>query len=214
MAKKATKKTKDKQRDLPVPVEKREFTPAEQEVVAKYKRRADKVSPPKFEEDNHDNNKIWIKAENAKDGDLLRLAKMTEMTGTVDPDLQSKIFTQVAGSPSKNSASQVSATAALMHGINPQNELEGMLVAQMINAHNNATKLARFAGTSKTMEQLKIYSNMAVKFMNAFTRQLDALQKLRGQAGKQTVRVEHVTVESGGQAIVGHVEGGGGGSKK
>jgi hypothetical protein len=41
---------------------------------------------------------------------------------------------------------------------------------------------------------------------------LDALNRHRGK-GQQTVRVEHVTVQAGGQAIVGHVETPGGGSQ-
>ena len=40
---------------------------------------------------------------------------------------------------------------------------------------------------------------------------LDALNRHRGK-GQQTVRVEHVTVQAGGQAIVGHVETPGGGT--
>ena len=39
---------------------------------------------------------------------------------------------------------------------------------------------------------------------------LDALSKHRGK-GQQVVRVEHVTVQAGGQAIVGNVTQGGGG---
>jgi hypothetical protein len=41
---------------------------------------------------------------------------------------------------------------------------------------------------------------------------MEALDKHRGK-GQQTVRVEHVTVNAGGQAIVGNVEAGGGVSK-
>lgn len=48
-------------------------------------------------------------------------------------------------------------------------------------------------------------TNRATKLMRTFTAQVEALQKLRGK-GQQTVRVEHVTVNAGGQAIVGHVE--------
>jgi hypothetical protein len=42
---------------------------------------------------------------------------------------------------------------------------------------------------------------------------MEALDKHRGK-GQQTVRVEHVTVNAGGQAIVGNVRGGGGVSQK
>jgi hypothetical protein len=42
---------------------------------------------------------------------------------------------------------------------------------------------------------------------------MEVLDKHRGK-GQQTVRVEHVTVSAGGQAIVGNVQGGGGLSQK
>jgi hypothetical protein len=46
-----------------------------------------------------------------------------------------------------------------------------------------------------------------------FTTQLEALKKYRS-VGDQTVRVEHVTVNEGGQAIVGNVTTGGGGERR
>ena len=61
----------------------------------------------------------------------------------------------------------------------------------------------------------EIYGNMALKLMRTYTAQVEALAKLR-RGGNQTVRVEHVHVHSGGQAIVGNVThpGGGGGANK
>lgn len=49
--------------------------------------------------------------------------------------------------------------------------------------------------------------NRAVRLGRLFVEQTEALQKLRGQSGQQRVVVEHVTVEAGGQAIVGPVGG-------
>jgi len=54
-------------------------------------------------------------------------------------------------------------------------------------------------------------AGLAAKVMRTFTAQLEALGRLRGEGTKQVVRVEHVHVETGGQAIVGIVKGGGGG---
>lgn len=45
----------------------------------------------------------------------------------------------------------------------------------------------------------------AVKLLGIYERQLAALDKHRGK-GQQKITVEHVTVEAGGQAIVGNVE--------
>ena len=50
-------------------------------------------------------------------------------------------------------------------------------------------------------------SSEAVK-THTFALHMEALDKHRGKS-QQTVRVEHVTVNAGGQAIVGNVQGGG-----
>jgi hypothetical protein len=52
--------------------------------------------------------------------------------------------------------------------------------------------------------QLDSYGNLAVKLLRTYTAQLEALTKLR-RGGEQTVRVEHVHVHAGGQAVVGNV---------
>jgi hypothetical protein len=45
----------------------------------------------------------------------------------------------------------------------------------------------------------------ATRLMRVFNEQLEAMQKLKGKAGQQTVTVEHVHIHKGGQAIVGAV---------
>ena len=49
------------------------------------------------------------------------------------------------------------------------------------------------------------------KLARTFVAQVEALVRCRG-GGRQTVRVEHVTVNEGGQAIVGNVTSGGRGA--
>ena len=51
------------------------------------------------------------------------------------------------------------------------------------------------------------------KLVRSFAALTDALNRHRGK-GQQIVRVEHVTIEAGGQAIVGNVSQGGGGYKE
>jgi hypothetical protein len=50
------------------------------------------------------------------------------------------------------------------------------------------------------------YGNLAAKLMRTFTAQIETLLRLRGQTTKQVVRVEHVHVEPGAQAVVGAVK--------
>jgi hypothetical protein len=57
--------------------------------------------------------------------------------------------------------------------------------------------------------QLEATVSLLTKLHRTFTTQLEAMQRYRGK-GPQQVRVEHVHVHEGGQAIVGTVQQGGG----
>jgi hypothetical protein len=97
-----------------------------------------------------------------------------------------------------------------MMGIAPRDELEGMLAAQMIAAHNAAMECHRRAMLDEqTFEGRKENLTQANKLSRTYTMLLDALNRHRGK-GQQKVTVEHVHVHSGAQAIVGAVETGGG----
>src|ERR1700687_3627595 len=63
--------------------------------------------------------------------------------------------------------------------------------------------LRRLKGT-ETIHQQDPNGNLAAKLLRTYAAQVEALRRLRGK-GQQTVRVEHVTVQAGGQAIVGNV---------
>jgi hypothetical protein len=55
----------------------------------------------------------------------------------------------------------------------------------------------------------------AARLMNVYARQSEALDRRRGRdRGTGTVTVERVNVAAGGQAVVGHVETGGGGGRR
>ncbi|HKT18361.1 MAG TPA: hypothetical protein VJR47_09985 [Stellaceae bacterium] len=104
-------------------------------------------------------------------------------------------------------------TAALMAiaGFKPQDELEGMLAAQAVAIHNAAMECYRRAMLSEqTFEGRRESLNQGGKLSRSYALLLEALDKHRGK-GQQTVRVEHVTVQAGGQAIVGNVASSGGG---
>jgi hypothetical protein len=97
------------------------------------------------------------------------------------------------------------ATAALI-GIGPRDELEGMLAAQMIAAHSAAMECYRRAMLGEqSFEGRRENLNQANKLSRTYSTLLEALNRHRGK-GQQKVRVEHVHVHSGGQAVVGVVE--------
>ena len=108
---------------------------------------------------------------------------------------------------------QLSATLAALTGIAPKDELEGMMAAQLIAAHNASMECYRRAMIGdQPFEGRRENLNQANKLSRTWATLLDALNKHRGK-GQQKVTVEHVHVHAGGQAVVGTVERQGGGDK-
>jgi len=115
---------------------------------------------------------------------------------------------------------QLNATVAALIGIGPQDELESMLAAQLIASHNAGMECYRRAMINEqTFEGRRENLAQANKLSRTHAILLEALNRHRGK-GQQRVTVEHVTVNAGGQAMVGVVSpsasqapGGGGASK-
>jgi hypothetical protein len=101
------------------------------------------------------------------------------------------------------------ALLSFLAGIEPKDELEGMLAAQLLASHNAAMECYRRAMIAEqTFEGRKENLAQANKLSRTYVTLLEALNRHRGK-GQQKVTVEHVHVHEGGQAIVGNVEGGG-----
>ena len=108
---------------------------------------------------------------------------------------------------------QYNAIVAALVGIEPQDELEGMMAAQLIAAHNAAMECYRRAMIGEqTFEGRRENLNQANKLSRTYAVLLEALNRHRGK-GQQKVTVEHVHVHAGGQAVVGMVETPGGGDR-
>ena len=108
---------------------------------------------------------------------------------------------------------QRSATGAALVGIAPRDEMEGMIAAQLIAAHNAAMECYRRAMIpEQTFEGRRENLNQANKLSRTYGALLETLNRHRGK-GQQTVTVEHVHVHAGGQAVVGLVEETGGGER-
>lgn len=108
---------------------------------------------------------------------------------------------------------QYSATVAALVGIGPKDELEGMMAAQLVAAHNAAMECYRRAMIGEqTFEGRRENLAQANKLSRTYAALLEALNRHRGK-GQQKVTVEHVHVHAGGQAMVGIVETPGGGGR-
>jgi hypothetical protein len=69
-------------------------------------------------------------------------------------------------------------------------------------------------GTEQTFAGRELGLKYGDRLVRSFAALTDALNRHRGKGSRQVVRVEHVTVQAGGQAIVGAVIQGGGGQKE
>jgi hypothetical protein len=108
---------------------------------------------------------------------------------------------------------QMGATFVALMGIGPKDEIEGMIAAQLIAAHNAAMECYRRAMLGEqTFEGRRENLNQANKLSRTYATLLEALNRHRGK-GQQKVTVEHVHVHAGGQAVVGMVETPGGGDR-
>jgi hypothetical protein len=88
----------------------------------------------------------------------------------------------------------------------PSNYLEATLAAEMIAVNAGITKLMRLALLDEqTPEGRQLYLNLATKLQRTYLTQIEMYQKMQGKAG-QKVTVERVTINAGGQAVVGTVE--------
>jgi hypothetical protein len=105
----------------------------------------------------------------------------------------------------------LNAAIAVIDGTRPENEAAAMLASQMAATHSLAMDMIGRARRADLIAQFDSFGSMAVKLLRTFTAQAEALAKLK-RGGEQTVRVEHVHVHSGGQAIVGPVTHQGGGA--
>ncbi len=102
---------------------------------------------------------------------------------------------------------------AVIKGIEPQDQVESMLAAQMAAVHMATMTFARRLSHVENIAQQDSAERAFNKLARTFTAQVEALKRYR-TGGEQRVVVEHVHVHQGGQAIVGTVNRGGGGNKE
>jgi hypothetical protein len=100
----------------------------------------------------------------------------------------------------------INLTMDMLTEIGPKGAMQGMLAAQMCGVHAAASEfIQRALHPEQPSEMVDRNIQRAGRLMRLFAQQLDSMQKLKGLSGQQTVTVEHVTVNAGGQAIVGAV---------
>jgi len=105
----------------------------------------------------------------------------------------------------RTSEMAVNASLAFIENAKPKDEVESALLIQMACTHTAAmTALATFAGTPDYDRSATQKASAASRLLRAYTAQVETLHRLR-HGGSQFVRVEHVQVNEGGQALIGNV---------
>jgi hypothetical protein len=155
---------------------------------------------------------------NLRHPDSLKDKEISPLSGSKSEELSNVIATQVANtlwlkhSNKEEQNNQMIAALSAVIGAKPQDELEGMLAAQMVAAHNASMECFRRAmSPDQTFDGREMNLNQANKLTRSYAALMEALNRYRGN-GQQKMTVEHVHVHAGGQAIVGNVtrpEGGG-----
>jgi hypothetical protein len=104
---------------------------------------------------------------------------------------------------------QMNYAVSMVSGIRPRDQLEATLAVQMAAIHMATMSAAANMSGAKTNEVREMYEKAMNRLARTFVAQVEGLKRYRSK-GEQRVIVERVTVEKGGQAIVGNVAHGGG----
>jgi hypothetical protein len=147
------------------------------------------------------------------DTDLAHILMMADL-GTCDPSFWEGIQGQVATIGAQGKSIDEGASNFLLsvvRGVQPRDELEAMLAVQMGAIHQATMMMARRLNHVSNLPQQDAAERALNKLARTYALQMEALKRYR-TGGQQKVTVEHVTVNAGGQAIVGAVAHGGRGS--
>ena len=143
---------------------------------------------------------------------------LMEAVGTSSVDFLQGLVSQLVNAGSKGAEPDergINFMLSVVKGIGPKDQVEAMLAAQMAAVHMASMTFARRLNHVESIAQQDSAERAFTKLTRTFAAQVEALKRYR-TGGEQKVTVEHVTVNEGGQAIVGavhHAPGGGGEGK-
>ncbi|MGA7329613.1 MAG: hypothetical protein WBX25_35315 [Rhodomicrobium sp.] len=181
-------------------------TPREQEALEAFKaaRKARKPSSRlEIKKDASREFQVRIDHADLLTGQLL----LMQAIGTTDFDFCAGILKQIVNTSSQGrepDESAVNFVLSIIKGIEPRDQTEAMLAAQMAATHMATMTFARRLAHVDNIPQQDSAERAFNKLARTFTTQMEALKRYRS-TGQQKVTVEHVTVQAGGQAIVGNV---------
>jgi hypothetical protein len=136
--------------------------------------------------------------------------RLNNALGTMSSDfVNSSLFQiQAAARSPLGGISELSMNAALamIEAAAPKDEIEAALAVQMACTHTAAMGvLAKLDVAFATERRVAAFGSAAARLLRAYAMQVEVLRRLR-TGGQQFVRVEHVYVNDGGQAVIGNVQ--------
>ena len=127
--------------------------------------------------------------------------------GTCDPAFYAGLSGQIAtigAQGRKVDETTSNFLLSVVRSIKPRDELETLLAIQMGAIHSATMMMARRLNHVETIPQQDAAERAFNKLARTFAMQMETLKRYR-TGGQQRVIVEHVTVNEGGQAIVGNI---------
>jgi hypothetical protein len=127
--------------------------------------------------------------------------------GSADWDFTDGIVNQLANASRRGGdidEHSLNFMLSVIKGIEPRDQLETMLAAQMAAVHIASMRFASQFAYVETLPQQDSFERAFNKLTRTFAMQMEALKRYRTGA-EQKVTLQHVSVAEGGQAIVGNV---------
>ena len=136
--------------------------------------------------------------------------RLNKAFGTVSSDFVNASLLQIqaaARSPYGTiSETAINAALAMIEAAAPKDEIEGAVAVQMSCTHAAAMAiLGKLDSGFGTERRIAAFASAAARLMKTFAMQVEVFRRLR-HGGQQFMRIEHVHVNDGGQAVIGNVK--------
>ena len=180
-----------------------EATAFEADAIAKL-REAQKTSGPSLKITSTGVNSVAIKVDHP-DETIGHIALMKAI-GTPSYEFMDGLLGHLVNASKADAPSEGGANfmLAVIKGIEPRDQIEAMLAAQMAAVHMASMTFARRLAQVENIPQQDSAANAFNKLTRTYAAQVAALKEYRSK-GEQKMTVQHVHVAEGGQAIVGNV---------
>jgi hypothetical protein len=132
---------------------------------------------------------------------------MADALGVADRDAMHGILQQLVKASvngRKPDAANLAFMISMVEGIRPRDAIEAMLVAQMVSVHVSAMRCAHHLSCAEDLVQQESAGRALGRLARTFPAQIEALNRYRNN-GAPAVTVQNVSVQEGGNAIVGNV---------